>query len=73
MVAMNTIFGWTLGGGYDPSSSDPQSCLKVSPMYEDCECEKLLQRFWHFEEPQCGDVTLTVEELKALTHFKNTV
>ena len=74
MVAMNTIFGWTLGGGYGPCSSDPQStstCLKVSPMHEDC--EKLLQRFWHFEEPPCGDVALTAEELKALTHFKNTV
>ena len=47
------------------------TCLKVSPMHE--HCEKLLQRFWHFEEPPCGNVALTAEELKALTHFKNTV
>ena len=36
-------------------------------------CKKLLQRFWHFQEPPCGDVALTAVELKALTHFKNTV
>ena len=40
------------------------SHLLLSPMYEDC--EKLLQRFWHFEEPPCGDVALTTEELKDL-------
>ena len=48
MVAMKTIFGWTQGGGCDPSSMESQSastCLKVTPSHENV--EELLKRFWH--------------------------
>ena len=40
MVAMETIFGWTLGGGCDRNSMESQSastCLKVSPNYVNVE------------------------------------
>ena len=74
MVAMKTIFGWTLDRGYDPSSMESQSaytCLKVSPSHENV--EELLKRLWHLEEPPCGDQPFTADEWEALTHFKDTV
>ena len=74
MVAMKTIFVRTLGGGCDPSSMESQSastCLKVSPSHENV--EELLKRFWHVEEPPCGDQPFTADEQEALTHFKDTV
>ena len=74
IVAMKTIFGWTLGGGCDPNSMESQSastCLQVSPNHVNV--EKLLKRFWHLEEPPCGDQPFTADEQEALTHFKDTV
>ena len=74
MVAMKTIFGWTVGGGCNPSSMESQSastCINVSPSHENV--EELLKRFWHLEEPPCGDKPFTADEREALTHFKDTV
>ena len=74
MVVMKTTFGWTLGGGCDPSSMESQSAstyLKVSPSHENV--DELLMRFWHLEEPPCGDQPFTADEREVLTHFKDTV
>ena len=67
---MNTLFGWVLGGGFEPESLEPYTattCLKVSAVQD--HADKLHERLWEIEKVPEEESTFSAEELEAVNHF----
>ena len=70
---MNTLFGWVLGGGFEPESLEPYTattCLKVSAVQDNA--DKLLERLWNIEKVPGEESTFSAEELEVVNHFHDT-
>ena len=69
-IAIETEFGWVLGG-CSTSSSDVNLHVHVASHHALTVCsDDLLQRFWEVEESPSDPPALTLEECSVLQHFE---
>ena len=68
-VAFETTFGWVLAGRTSSASVQP-SVVSHHVSVTSNDNDDILRRFWEIEETPNSDSTLTIEERKALSHFK---
>ncbi len=63
-VALETEFGWVLGGGIEISNhTAAHHVVTISS-------DDMLRKFWEVEEHQSSDLTLTLDERFVTEHFK---
>ena len=70
-VAMETEFGWVLGGSVSPVPVSDHVSYHVTACYASIvQDDDILRRFWELEEPPKTTVPFTLEEKNVMHHFK---
>ena len=71
LYAMETVFGWVIGGFC--STPSQAATTHVCCHSQSGEADQLFKAFWEIEEPPTSEVHLTEDDQRAMDMFKNTV